>query len=564
MIYKLVSMIYMKLYLSQLHTYTGNIRTNLFQIITDIHQAAQVQADLCLFPELSLYGYPATDHLFNPNTKQVLNQAVSEIITLSKQYPTLGIVIGLPEEIKNKHYFYNAVWLIENGQIKTKQHKHLIPNDDIFQEKRYFIAGKSPQVLSYKGLKLGFHICEDMWFSTQLHHESHIKNPVKSLANQEADLLINLSASPYTKIKHYQRHQLALSHTKNHQIPFVYLNCVGLTDEAIFDGNSFVLNASGALSYQAKFCKQDAFIIDTQKLSPNTSLHAPKKASSYPHIKEALCFALKDYLDQSRHQDVVLGLSGGIDSALIAALATLALGPKAILGIRMPSQYSSTGSLEDAKSLADTLQIKLKTISIDSLHQQYQQCFADTFLEPLSGVADENIQSRIRGNLVMLYANAKGALALPTSNKSELALGYATLYGDMCGALSLIGDLYKSEVYQLATYINQEYALIPEASINKAPSAELRPNQKDTDSLPDYQKLDLFLEGFLERHEDIETLSKTSKLSKENIIELITKIERVEFKRKQASPIIKLSPKAFGIGRQVPILSTFQLPNEDL
>ena len=554
-------MICMKIFCSQLHTYTGNIRINVKKIITDIKQASQAQADLCIFPELALYGYPATDHLFNPHTKSQLQAAIKDILACSTQHPNLGIVIGLPEAIQNKHYFYNAAWLIENGHILSKTHKHLIPNDDIFQEKRYFIAGNSPQVIHYKGLKLGLHLCEDMWFSTTLHHESQIQNPIDTLAKQNADLFLNLSASPYTKHKHHTRYQLAKEHVLKHKRPFVYLNCVGLTDEAIFDGNSFVINENGTLSHQASFCKQDMIIIDTKNTSQNSSLKAPTETISYLHIKEALCFALKDYLAQSQHQDVVLGLSGGIDSALIAALATLALGPDPILGIRMPSRYSSTGSLEDAKHLADTLQITLKTIPIDSLHKQYQQVFSDTFLEPLSGIADENIQSRIRGNLVMLYANAKGALALPTSNKSELALGYATLYGDMCGALSLIGDLYKSEVYQLAHFINQEHALIPEASLTKAPSAELRPNQKDTDSLPDYDKLDLFLEGFLERHEDLETLSRKSKLPQKSLIELINKIERVEFKRKQASPIIKLSQKAFGIGRQVPILSTFQLPD---
>ena len=551
----------MKIFFSQLHTYTGNIRINLKKIISDIKEASQVQADLCVFPELALYGYPATDHLFNPHIKLQLQNAIKDLLDYSTQHPTLGILIGLPESIKSKHYFYNAAWLIENGLVLSKTHKHLIPNDDIFQEKRYFIPGHNFQTLHYKSLKLGITLCEDIWFNTKLHHETNIKNPVEHLAKQEADIFINLSASPYTKHKHHDRYKTAKAHSLKHKKPFVYLNCVGLTDEAIFDGNSFILNKHGALSHQARFCKQDTMIIDTKNTGSPPILNTPTQSISYQHIKEALCFALKSYLTQSQHQDVVLGLSGGIDSALIAALATLALGPDHILGLRMPSSYSSAGSLEDAKHLADTLQITLKTIPIKSLHKQYQQVFSDTFLEPLSGVADENIQSRIRGNLVMLYANAKGALALPTSNKSELALGYATLYGDMCGALSLIGDLYKSEVYQLAHFINQEHALIPEASLTKAPSAELRPNQKDTDSLPDYDKLDLFLEGFLERHEDLETLSKKSKLPQKSLIELINKIERVEFKRKQASPIIKLSQKAFGIGRQVPILSTFQLPD---
>lgn len=541
----------MKICIAQIYTQNSNIKFNKESILAAIKKANE--ADLVVFPELSLLGYPANDHLFNKSFIKLIDKALTEIIDYSFLFPHLGILIGLPEKINDMNSFYNSAYLINNGKIISKIHKHLLPNNDIFNEKRYFQSGPPPKSIVFKGKCLAIHICEDMWYQKQS-TEKHLKDPIDELAHSRPDLFINLSASPFRK-EHYQaRIERAKTIVKNVQCPFIYVNTVALNDNVVFDGQSFIIKKNGKLCLQAALCKAD---YKTCSLNTLKSIQSPS-IEPLETLKTVICFALKDYLKQSKHNQVILGLSGGIDSALVATLAVLAIGKENVKGLLMPSKYSSQGSLIDAAHLAENLGISTQKIPISTLYEQYQDTYKNSEQKALAGIADENVQARIRGNLVMMWANAEQRLALPTGNKSELALGYCTLYGDMCGSLSLIGDLYKTEVYSLARYLNQKQGpLIPLNSIQKAPSAELRPDQKDSDSLPPYKNLDLFLEAFLEKNLDIETLQQISGLSLKTISELSKVIKVQEFKRKQAAPVLKLSSKAFGFGRQIPILSHF-------
>ena len=561
----------MKFFLAQLNPIVGDLDGNAKKILQLAGKAHLNCADMLLTPELSLWGYPAKDLLLKKNLIEKQYTILDKLsASIYKKYGDLSITVGIAEKIDDSFFpnLYNSVVLIESGAWKTIARKIILPTYEVFDEKRYFRSEEKVSIISKtiknKTYKLGITICEDLWVNENIEGRGmHKKNPISELQSKNINLLLNLSASPYTFKKFELRNKISSFAAKYLKVPLIYINQVGANDDLIFDGNSFIINKNGSKIKQLKSFSEDTFCWDMNK---NLSSITENKSAEISSVFDALVLGVKDYAKKCGFRSALIGLSGGIDSALVSVIATAALGNENILCVSMPSKWSSEHSKIDAKDLAERLNISLKTISIKNIISSFEDSFIESLNFNAEGITNQNIQSRIRGTLLMALANQEKHLLLSTGNKSELAVGYCTLYGDMNGGLSVIGDLYKTNVFKLCNWLDSEdskeirkaYKLNPSVKIigdpirKKPPSAELGPNQFDTDTLPPYPLLDKILKGIIEEKKDLHLLEQDG-YNKEQILKIISLIKKAEFKRKQAPPILKLSSQSLGSDWRVPI-----------
>ncbi|MBT3182508.1 MAG: NAD+ synthase [Deltaproteobacteria bacterium] len=539
----------MKIAVSQINVTIGDFAGNTAKIIEQSRWAEKEGADLIVFPELTVCGYPPKDLLEKHSFIKANLEAVEKI---AKSSGKTAIIIGYVSvnESSNGRPLFNSVGVLQGGRIKYVQHKTLLPQYDVFDEARYFEPAKKHELVEIAGRKVGLTACEDLWSAHQfagrrLYHD----DPAKVLSEAGADLIINLSASPYTIGKQKLRRKLISEISSNYGVGVVYCNMVGGNDELVFDGRSFITNAKGQMVYEGKAFEEDSFIVDLDNLS---EIAEPRDMPRMEEIRATLALGLQDYMHKCGFKKAVIGLSGGIDSAVVAAIACEAIGSRNVTGVLMPSEYSSKDSVEDAKILATNLGMHTSIVPIGEIFNAYKDTL-DCSKDPKSvSVVEENLQARIRGNILMAVSNRDGALVLSTGNKSELSVGYCTLYGDMVGGFALISDIPKTMVYELARQINQGSIVIPENTIRKAPSAELRPNQKDQDSLPPYDKLDPIISAYVEERYGVNSIVEMG-FERKLVEHIISMIDRNEYKRRQAAPGIKITSKAFGSGRRLPI-----------
>ena len=560
----------MKIAIAQLNPTIGDITNNAQQIITAAKNAANQNIRLLLTPELSLCGYPPRDLLLYPGFVELMSLEIKAIAT---QLPkNIAVLIGTVETnpqatSKGQKPLYNSMVLIKGGEIKQVFHKRLLPTYDVFDEDRYFEPGYEANYFTLDQTKIGVSICEDLWNDEQFWGKrSYEVNPIEELAQLGVDAIINLSASPYTVGKQKLREAMLHHAATSYQKPILYANQVGGNDDLVFDGNSVVFNSAGEIVSRGKSFETDLIIVELDELTFRSSLTPLESGSRSPltplikggkidqEIYQALVLGVKDYARKCGFTRAILGLSGGIDSALVAAVASEALGAENVLGVLMPSPYSSDHSISDALDLVANLGINSQKIEIEEAMTAY-----DTILDPMFagtefGIAEENIQSRIRGNLLMAIANKFGYLLLSTGNKSEMAVGYCTLYGDMNGGLAVIADLPKTRVFKLCSWLNRDGEVIPENIITKPPSAELKPDQKDSDSLPSYEILDDILDRIVCQHQSTAEIIKAGH-DTDTVTRVMKLLTRAEFKRRQAPPGIKITDRAFGTGWRMPIAS---------
>ncbi len=541
----------MKVIIAQLNPIVGDITGNQIKI-TETLTLYSRETDLIVFPELFLVGYPPQDLLEKSWFIEQVSRAIDAIAAFSAQYPQTGIVFGAPVPTGNNSGkgLYNAAVFVYNGQVLLKQPKSLLPTYDVFDEARHFDPALRIATIPFKEEILGLTICEDAWYDPALWplREMYDYDPVAELAGQGATLLINISASPFHAEKEQLRYRLISNLARKHRVPFIFTNQIGGNDELIFDGGSMAFDSEGNPIYTAPFFQEHIQNIDMK--CPGTH-QKYQLQDTIEMVYQALVLGIKDYLRKCGFQKAVVGLSGGIDSALTCCLAVDALGKENVLGISMPSPYSSTGSVKDSRKLAANLGIKFEVIPITDVFQAYLATFAEHFKGTAPDTTEENIQARIRSNILMAFSNKYGYLALSTGNKSELAVGYCTLYGDMSGGLSVISDVPKTMVYELTDYVNRVRETIPRAIIEKAPSAELKPGQRDQDTLPPYPVLDQILHFYVEEGYSLDELSL--RYEPETVKWVIRAVDRNEYKRKQAAPGLKVTTKAFGVGRRMPV-----------
>ncbi|MEQ8201611.1 MAG: NAD+ synthase [Syntrophomonadaceae bacterium] len=549
----------MKIAMAQLNPIVGDIQGNLRHLEEVWTDCYRQQADLVIFPELFLAGYPPRDLLERPDFLKRVDQATKRILALSAGRPGCAVLFGAPQITGKKtgRGLYNSAWLIADGKILLNQSKCLLPSYDVFDETRYFDAGRRVRPVTYKGLRLGITICEDAWNESDLWKGAvrYDWDPVAELAGQGIDLLINISASPYYLNKEEVRCRLMSKHARNHGVPVIYLNQVGGNDELIFDGQSILVDTDGEILYALAAFAEEVRMVETgQDVLP---VSCPKR-DQMAELYEALVLGLRDYIRKCGFSRVIIGLSGGIDSAVVACLAVEALGKENVQGVCMPSQYSSQGSVDDSRQLAANLGIECKTIPIAAIFNTYLESLREHFVGCAPDITEENIQARIRGNILMALSNKFGSMVINTGNKSEIAVGYCTLYGDMCGGLSVLADVPKTVVYELTAYINRERETIPAAIVEKAPSAELRPDQKDQDTLPPYPVLDAILNLYIEENQSAEQIIEKG-FEPETVRWVLRTVNHNEYKRRQAAPGLKVSTRAFGAGRHMPIAARYEI-----
>jgi NAD+ synthase (glutamine-hydrolysing) len=547
----------MKVTLAQLNPIVGDVTGNLQKVQKTLEAQAN-RTDLLVFSELFLVGYPPRDLLEKPALIEKVQAAVEELVAASLAYPEVGLLLGAPRPSGHAtgKGLHNSALLIHRGKIIFSQNKSLLPAYDVFDETRHFDPAEEVEVVRFKKEVLGISICEDAWYDPELwFRKLYPFDPVAELAKKGATVLLNISASPFQVGKPEVRYHLLRNHALRYERPFVYVNQVGGNDELIFDGLSLALDAAGEAVAVLPAFQEDVRTVDLSR--PGTpGLYVPQEAIA--SVYEALVLGLRDYLHKCGFSRAVVGLSGGIDSAVTCVLAKQALGPGNVLGVLMPSPYTSRGSMEDSLKLVENLRIPHQVIPITPIYQTYHE----TLREPLTlgeiDVTLENIQARIRGNILMALSNKFGYLVLSTGNKSELAVGYCTLYGDMSGGLSVLADVPKTMVYELARYINREDAVIPRAILHKAPSAELRPDQKDQDTLPPYDILDRIMNHYLIESYSYKEIVRLG-FDPEVVKWVIRAMDHNEYKRRQAAPGLKVTSKAFGIGRRIPIAAKFEI-----
>lgn len=564
----------MKIALAQQNYHIGNFDANIEKIISAIENAKKEGAGLIVFSELSVCGYAPLDFLeFN----DFINKCEAAVATIAKQADGIGVLIGAPArnpKPEGKDLF-NAVFLLEDQQIKGEVHKTLLPNYDVFDECRYFEPADSWNVLAFGGKKLAVTICEDIWNMGD--NPLYRITPMDQLIGQQPDIMINLSASPYNYAQDVVRNSIVKAHTLKYGMPMIYCNAVGAQTEIVFDGGSLVYDRFGNKIKECNYFNEDFFIVDTEELFEEkahlvteepvvfsasevglgkNTLQYLADEKNIAEIHQALVLGIRDYFKKMGFTKAILGASGGVDSALVQALAVEALGKENVWAILMPSQYSTSHSISDAEQLSKNLGNPYNIIPIKNVYESFMTELSPLFKDLPFNVAEENIQSRSRGNLLMALSNKFGPILLNTSNKSELATGYGTLYGDMAGGIGVLGDVYKTQVYALCRYMNRHGAIIPENILTKPPSAELRPGQKDSDSLPDYADLDTILVEYIEGRKgprEIEAFGYDEKL----VARILRMVNMNEYKRKQFCPIIRVSYKAFGTGRRMPIVGTY-------
>ena len=547
----------MKIALAQINPTVGDFTGNLDEIISATRRATDQGARLAVFPELAICGYPPADFLEKPSFLARCREAVSELAEATRSLPTAVLVgAALPAPPDAGKPAVNAAVLLDCGHVLLEQQKRLLPFYDVFDEQRYFLPSLAQKVVELDNLRIAISICEDAWNDKNFWpRRLYAFDPLEELMRQNPAIHINLSSSPFWHSKRKLRRQMLASISNRDGIPVVMCNQVGGNDSLIFDGSSMCINAHGDLVAQAKSFEEDLIVFD-----PFCSPAVPEPDDNDTEAAfRALVLGTRDYVRKCGFSKVAIGLSGGIDSALVAAIATEALGKENVLTVGMPSPYSSKGSVDDSRSLAENLGIQFELIGISDLFGDYTKALEPLFKGTQPGLAEENLQARIRGNLLMAVSNKFGSLVLTTGNKSEMAVGYCTLYGDMVGALAVIGDLVKTRVYAICRWLNREREIIPRAIIEKPPSAELRPDQKDTDSLPPYETLDPIVEAYVERYETPESIAQKNGFPLELVQQVVRLVERSEYKRQQAAPVLKVTSKSFGTGRRFPIAVKVQV-----
>ncbi|CAN5847814.1 NAD+ synthase [soil metagenome] len=542
----------MKIGIAQLNTLVGDFEGNKVLILDAYRKSVDQLAELVLTPELAITGYPPRDLVhrssFVPRNIEVLHEIAAEI-------GEVPLVVGFVDIHHGQgNPFHNAAAVLQHGVVQHIIHKTLLPTYDVFDEDRYFQPAAQIAPVLVNGKRLGITICEDIWHEEYLSRALYDVHPPQELARQGIDILINLSASPYCVGKPQIRERMLTKLAAEFNVPIVYCNAVGGNDQLVFDGQSLVIGTDGSVLSKLKAFDADFSVVDTS-LKPQAP--GPKSFTESEELYHALVLGLRDYVHKCGFKSCVLGLSGGIDSALVAVIAADALGPENVLGVSLPSVYSSEGSKDDARDLALKLGIKYETVAIQPAFESVKAQLSDLFAGRPEDVTEENMQSRIRGLILMSLSNKFGHLLLTTGNKSEMAVGYCTIYGDMCGGLAVICDLPKTRVYEVSRWINREKEIIPWPSIEKPPSAELRPDQKDQDTLPEYEVLDGILELMVEQGKSVPEM--VAQGYDETIVRwVLRRVEMNEWKRQQAAPGIKVTSKAFGMGRRIPIVQKFR------
>ena len=544
----------MKIALAQLNYHIGNLAANTQKIIANINAAKAKGAELVVFAELSICGYSPRDFLEFEEFITLCEKGAQEI---AEHCTDIACIVGLP--IKNPVLagkdLFNAAYFITEGEVKTIVKKALLPTYDVFDEYRYFEPNLEFECVSFKGKKIALTICEDLWNIND--NPLYLTCPMDELMKEKPDLMINIAASPFDYGHDEERIQVLSDNAKKYQLPLFYVNQVGAQTEIIFDGGSLVFSEEGVLKAEMKYFEEDLQVFDLEEVrSVKNKYPAAQRATNIEQIHDALILGIKDYFEKSGFTKAILGLSGGIDSAVVCALTCKALGAENVMSVLMPSIYSSDDSIKDALDLVKNIGCKHEIIAIEEVTKAFDNILAPSFKKLPFNVAEENIQARSRGILLMGMSNKFGYILLNTSNKSESAVGYGTLYGDMCGAVAVIGDVYKTQVFELAQYLNKDGEIIPENTIVKPPSAELRPGQKDSDSLPDYEVLDAILYQHIELKKGSKAIIAQG-FEEKLVRRILRMVNAAEFKRHQAAPILRVSPKAFGMGRRMPIVGKY-------
>ena len=541
----------MKIGIAQINSVVGDLKWNADEILSKYKELVSLGADLVVTPELSITGYPPRDLLFK---SKFIDDNLSVIENLSQSIGDIPIIVGCVEynTQDSGNPFQNTALVIQNNQIIGRVTKSLLPSYDVFDEARYFQPSKGVQVQSIAGKKFGITICEDIWSEDFLPSKLYVKDPAGELAKQGVDFLINLSASPFHIGKQKERHAMLSFLARRIETPVIYCNAVGGNDELIFDGNSLAYSAEGELIAQGASFKDESILVDTE-----SSKIAIKEGDKLKEVYDALVLGLRDYVSKCGFKSALVGLSGGIDSALTAVIAESALGAENVFGVTMPSEFSSVGSVDDSLKLAENLGIGFQEVPITNSFSTIKEDLHEVFRDYEEDITEENMQARIRGIFLMSISNKKGHLLLTTGNKSELAVGYCTIYGDMCGGLAVISDLPKTLVYELSKWINRNDEVIPWSTIEKEPSAELKPNQKDQDTLPDYELLDQILELYVDQSLSVSSIIGKG-YDKDLVKWIASRVDMNEWKRWQSAPGLRVTSKAFGVGRRIPIAQRYK------
>ena len=551
----------MKIALGQINPTVGDLPGNSRLMLEFAQRAATAKADIIVFPELSLTGYPPRDLV---EKHSFLDRVEDHLQSLATQAP-MAMIVGYTGRVaaSTGKQALNSAAVIDKGQVVFRQSKMLLPTYDVFDEARYFVPADQEKLLTLNGCRIALTICEDAWNDRTFWKQNRLyqRDPVEELFQQGASIHICINASPYQLDKRQLRRRMYRATARRFEIPVVYVNQVGGNDQLVFDGSSFAMNSNGDVIASAKSFDEDLLYYDVK--SNTGDVHQPVTAASDPDkeveaVYDALVLGTRDYIRKCGFARALIGLSGGIDSSITALVAVDAIGRENVTGVAMPGPYSSDHSIRDARDMAEKLGIRFEIISINNAYQQFIATLKPVFAGAREDVTEENLQSRLRGVTLMALSNKWGALVLTTGNKSELAVGYCTLYGDMCGGLAVISDVPKTLVYKISRVANQRHpGAIPESVFVKPPSAELRPDQKDTDSLPEYEVLDAILKGYVEDLKAPQQIATELKLPIALVRDIVNKVDRNEYKRQQAAPGLKVTSKAFGIGRRVPIAQRF-------
>lgn len=549
----------MKIALAQLDYTIGDFENNVSKIKSAIYKARDGGADLVVFSELALTGYPPKDYLEYGDFLEKCQKAIGEIASLSKN---IGVILGTPTinpEFEGKD-LYNSACLLYEGEVKAVRHKSLLPNYGVFDEYRYFEPNKKWEIITFKNYKIALTICEDLW--NVGNEPMYTVNPMDKLAEKKPDFIINIAASPFNHDQHGIRTAIMAENARKYRLPLVFVNQVGGQTDLLFDGGSMIFNPEGEIVHKLSFFQEDFRIVNIDNLpsgSPNLQYEKyPPEFIRAGLIYDALIMGIRAFFYKQGFSKAVLGLSGGIDSAVTLILAIEALGKDNVLSVLLPSPYTSDQSVTDALNLLKNTGSPYQIVNITDVYQQFRSTLTPVFNHAPEGLTDENLQARIRGIYLMAFCNNYGYILLNTSNKSEMAVGYGTLYGDLNGGLSVLGDVYKTDVYRLARYINREKEIIPENIFLKPPSAELKPNQKDSDSIPAYEILDQILYQHIENRRSASELFAMG-FNKELVERVLRLVSSSEFKRNQAPPILRVTPKAFGIDRRMPIVAKYDV-----
>lgn len=543
----------MRIAIAQFNAHIGNFEGNLAKMLRMTESARQEGADIICFPELATCGYPARDFL---EFDDFIRQADASIQTLAQAARGIAIVVGSPTRNPNTEGkdLYNSVYFLAYGRVEFVQHKALLPTYDVFDEYRYFQPAAEFKIVEYMGKRIALTVCEDIW---NVGNENPLYTicPMDEMMLFQPELMINVSASPFSHNHAPERIHVIRANVERYNVPIFYVNHVGGQTELLFDGGSVVMSPNGNVHDEMPFFEECIRVYELDEvMAGQKQVEQPREKIDLMH--DALLMGIRDYFGKLGLKKAILGLSGGIDSAVTVVLAARALGADNVRVLLMPSQYSSDHSVNDARQLAQNLGVQYDLLPVEPMYQAYMETLKPHFWGFPFNITEENLQARIRGMLLMAFSNKFGHILLNTSNKSEMAVGYGTLYGDMCGGLSVLGDVYKTEVYELAHYINKDGEMIPESSISKPPSAELRPDQKDSDSLPDYDILDAVLYNYIERHQGPKELIEMG--FDDALVKRVLRMVNInEFKRHQTAPVLRVSAKAFGMGRRMPIVGKY-------